>query len=99
GRGFFIEYANAAWRIAHCGYGGGGKPEWQSIGPVAGKSDSEIAEGDLRLTFKGRDRARLEWRDERLDLAHQHAQLCKDASTWDAPISGWWVEEGAKNPR
>ena len=98
GRGFFIEYANAAWQIAHCGYGNDGKPAWETAGPIAG-AGSEIAESDFRLVFKGRDRARLEWRGERIDLAHQHTSLRNDALTWDAPLSGWFVEEGARNAR
>ena len=98
GRGFFIEYANAAWRVAHCGYGNDGKPAWETVGPLAG-SGSEIAQDDFRLLFKGRDRARLEWHAERIDLAHQHTALRNAALTWDAPLSGWFVENVAANPR
>ena len=98
GRGFFLEYANAAWRIAHCGYAGDGKPAWQAVGPVAA-AGAEIVEGDFRLTFKGRDHARLDWRGERIELAHQHTGLRNAALTWDAPLSGWFVEEGAASPR
>jgi hypothetical protein len=99
GRGFFFEYANAAWRFAHCGYGGDGKPQWQAAGPLIGKSESELAEEDFHLVFKGRDRARLEWRGERIDLVHQHTGLRNAALTWDAPLSGWFVEEGTTAPR
>ena len=98
GRGFFIEYAHAAWQVAHCGYGNDGNPMWETAGPVAG-SGNEIAEGDFRLVFKGRDRARLEWHGERIDLAHQHSALRNAAPTWDSQVSGWFVEEGAGTAR
>src|SRR5262249_26182207 len=83
----------------HCGYGDDGKPAWQSVGPIVGKSDNEIVDTDFRLVFRGRDRARLEWRGERIDLVHQHASLRNAALTWDAPLSGWFVEVGAQTPR
>ena len=98
GRGFFIEYANAAWHIAHCGYGDDGKPVWQALGPIAG-SGAEISDAGMRLSFRGRDRARLEWNGERIDLAHQHSRLRNEALAWESPLSGWWIEENASNPR
>ena len=99
GRGFFIEYADAAFRVACCIYADDGKPAVHSIGPVAPTVDGDISTDDFKLVFKDRDRARVEWRSERFELKHQHAQLREDSLTWDSPMSGWWMEEGASNPR
>ena len=97
GRGFFVEQAEGVVRIACCGYAADGRPEWETMGPVAPDMDGAVVAGGLRLAFRDRDAARLEWAGERIDLRHQHGALRDDAITWDSPASGWWVEsDGAR---
>jgi len=99
GRGFFVEYADAMVRVACCFYDEAGNPAWQVVGPAAPGPEFDVVDGDLHLTMTARDRARLQWRGEKIELAHQHAKLREDALTWHSPLSGWWIEDKASSPR
>jgi Phytanoyl-CoA dioxygenase (PhyH) len=92
GRGFFVEYAEAAVRVACCGYGDDGAPRCELVGPIVPDAEGAIVGDSFRLVFRSRDAARLEWRGERIELRHQHCELRERSVWWDGAYSGWWTD-------